>query len=599
MDTRGHSLYEGLDIHPEYDAIRTLTVVSDDEWEGNIPCLKLRPRLLQLHTNRFYAISYTWGRAEPTHEVLINGKSVFVTGNVYLLILYWEDLKAKDHDVNELWIDAICINQADIEERNKQVRLMGQIYSVSKGTIIWLDQNSVYPPIAPTIARMMRHFDRSITKLWEIAGTSTDNGLAFGLPLPILRAIIKEIWRIFGHPYWKRLWVVQEVVLARGVLLVLHNTLVRLDSWAKVLHVEQRVYESLPPSEQAEFGEPHANMRHLRLLLHYRDMPQARSLTGLLKTCREHLCSSPKDMIYGLLGLADDGDNMPIDYHKSNTELFFDAFEITYPAEEPTQQISSIARLLQVLRISLTQVLEHILTAQDDKKAFLLRRVYPLKVMKYYVKDISRLANSSALYQTDQDAESAKMWRWTTLDPSLGHSIWVTENVDGNFSTLCVEKIRDPIANATGIGGEIMEAHCSAWEILLLFASSDSQDVPILSTDRVLAQSFMRYVSSVEGAEAISALSALSQWSSGHDLQQRFMFSPLSRADVEDVLSAPLTEQATALAIINNSSISRGEKLRKRIEYWNKARAGRMIDDLHSLTLKEFNRTYCTGRDSD
>ena len=41
-----------------------------------------------------------------------------------------------------LWVDAICINQQDDNERNQQVALMGQIYSVAQHTVIYLGQSS-------------------------------------------------------------------------------------------------------------------------------------------------------------------------------------------------------------------------------------------------------------------------------------------------------------------------------------------------------------------------------------------------------------------------------------------------------------------------
>ncbi|KAF6839369.1 heterokaryon incompatibility protein [Colletotrichum plurivorum] len=94
----------------------------------------------------FEAVSYAWGTEEFTDTLDIafatepnSGEkelsgSISITPNVTSLLRSLRN--ATDHRV--LWIDAICINQANASERSAQVRLMRQIYGHARRVVIWL-----------------------------------------------------------------------------------------------------------------------------------------------------------------------------------------------------------------------------------------------------------------------------------------------------------------------------------------------------------------------------------------------------------------------------------------------------------------------------
>ncbi|KAL4722251.1 hypothetical protein ACLX1H_011032 [Fusarium chlamydosporum] len=82
-------------------------------------------------------LSYTWGTEPPTKEITINGVPFPVRSNVYNFLR-----QAQRQRPMNLWIDSICINQADIDERNSQVELMSSIFSEAKLVVVWLGQSS-------------------------------------------------------------------------------------------------------------------------------------------------------------------------------------------------------------------------------------------------------------------------------------------------------------------------------------------------------------------------------------------------------------------------------------------------------------------------
>lgn len=82
----------------------------------------------------YEAVSYVWGPPVMTSSIMCDGIEVRVTGTIYSLL---RCLRHKEFP-RRLWIDALCINQADIEERNVQVSRMKQIYSNASRVLIWL-----------------------------------------------------------------------------------------------------------------------------------------------------------------------------------------------------------------------------------------------------------------------------------------------------------------------------------------------------------------------------------------------------------------------------------------------------------------------------
>lgn len=82
----------------------------------------------------YEALSYTWGARTGTIPILCDGKTLLVTPNCESALRHLRQM-FKDR---LLWIDAACINQQSVEEKNVQVPLMGEIYSAATRAVIWL-----------------------------------------------------------------------------------------------------------------------------------------------------------------------------------------------------------------------------------------------------------------------------------------------------------------------------------------------------------------------------------------------------------------------------------------------------------------------------
>ena len=95
----------------------------------------------------YTALSYCWGLAATKHMEL-NGHAVQVSDELHAALQRLRD--AEPADTPRLWIDAVCINQADSTEKGHQVQRMGDIYAKAADVLVWLG------PGTPETAASMR-----------------------------------------------------------------------------------------------------------------------------------------------------------------------------------------------------------------------------------------------------------------------------------------------------------------------------------------------------------------------------------------------------------------------------------------------------------
>lgn len=84
--------------------------------------------------NTYEALSYVWGAKNGTIPITCGGRKLLITPNCDSALRHLRHKLTR----RVLWIDAICIDQQSVEERNCQVPLMGEIYTAAKKVIIWL-----------------------------------------------------------------------------------------------------------------------------------------------------------------------------------------------------------------------------------------------------------------------------------------------------------------------------------------------------------------------------------------------------------------------------------------------------------------------------
>jgi len=136
-------------------AIRLVEILPPTAEEQTVRCRHIVTSLEDKPS--YVALSYVWGDATDTTDIVLNDKITPVTkGSASALQHIWCSMypltsthsSTTGHSENpshilstfpsKLWIDAMCINQDDLAERSSQVELMGDIYSRANKVIVWL-----------------------------------------------------------------------------------------------------------------------------------------------------------------------------------------------------------------------------------------------------------------------------------------------------------------------------------------------------------------------------------------------------------------------------------------------------------------------------
>jgi Heterokaryon incompatibility protein (HET) len=117
----------------EADAIRILRVERAHPGRKYVSWL-LESVSLSSIQHTFIAVSHVWGNDDRTFKILVNGQSYFVTPQLWQFLL----LAAERVSDKPLWIDAICIDQGNVAEKETQLPLMGLIFSKTQKLIAWL-----------------------------------------------------------------------------------------------------------------------------------------------------------------------------------------------------------------------------------------------------------------------------------------------------------------------------------------------------------------------------------------------------------------------------------------------------------------------------
>jgi len=233
-------------------------------------------------------------KARPGH-ITLNNYRFPIHHNLHLCMLY---LRSPTHPLT-LWVDAVCINQDDTDESNKQVAIMSFIYSRAQKVIAWLGVK--HPAIHVDRERYRQEQFSKMSTDWK-AGESSRLAacLADEVKMRYTPALDKDVLsRLADSTYWTRLWIVQEACLAYDLVFVYGPCIWRFDRMHRL-----DLLKDIPRHDTDERMRYDAMLRLIdaRLARH----TDATKLENLIERFRKQACSDPRDRVYGLVGLAND-----------------------------------------------------------------------------------------------------------------------------------------------------------------------------------------------------------------------------------------------------------------------------------------------------
>lgn len=245
----------------------------------------------------YTALSYTWADANDNRDL----SEVIFLGDPWTPLPITRNCAAalrrlrSRHQDQTLWVDAICMNQSSKDEKSHQVGLMRDIFSRATSVTLFLGEDEDTPE-----ARLLERTSENLFYKGNQGG--------------IIWAALHDhvaVRALFDRPYWSRIWVIQEILLSKMVLLVLGQTAIPLQ-----ILLQARLVE--PDGPEREFGVP--PWLRLRKELPIQDFHGLSKLLTETSSCR---ATDPKDMFFALLGLVQGAslEGLVADYSKSISEI--------------------------------------------------------------------------------------------------------------------------------------------------------------------------------------------------------------------------------------------------------------------------------------
>ncbi|KAI0968623.1 HET-domain-containing protein [Xylaria arbuscula] len=253
---------------------------------------------------KYIALSYTWGPPNPSYRISVNDRTFEVRENLYNFLCSFQTGSAVRTDITYIYIDQICINQDDVQERNSQVRLMSDIYTRSSLAVVWLGSD-------PRMVRAAHDVENDMEDADELH-----------FPTGNMRTLLSNL-------YFTRVWIVQEVSLAREIRMLIGDCPM---NWAAAKFVAERIDPMRPVN----------NLRTMNDLFKEKDRKREWRLDTLIGKYSVHECQDPRDKVYGFLGMVPDWQRPVVDYTKSTHQVFLDVIPIVldiYWRNKPTEVI--------------------------------------------------------------------------------------------------------------------------------------------------------------------------------------------------------------------------------------------------------------------
>ncbi len=310
--------YESLDAD-SYE-IRTLFILPDPP-ASVVRCTMQRTNLIT--PIQYAALPYCWGDETIKTGILVNDVETQVTVNLADALQHLRKL-----GVSRLWVDALCINQRDKQEKGLQIRNMKQIYSKADMTYAWLgieETEGTKAVFAFIMSLQDPHSDTALTPTSHtcISMTSapsrrrqrrdklSNRPTRHDPPQPPqsgdcqrckLKSIIQGLRHILERPYWRRRWIIQETSASYRPFLLCGDATITLDEMDRALTLcRKSCYWSSSAAKSFEWFDIITRFRRL-----YQENERP-SLCWAIESSRDFESTDPRDVIFSLLGLYHDG----------------------------------------------------------------------------------------------------------------------------------------------------------------------------------------------------------------------------------------------------------------------------------------------------
>lgn len=335
---------------------------------GSIRLLRIEPgqgleqiRCHLIHTSLcqrplYHALSYTWGSSGDPESILCDNIKMNVTKNLHSSLIQFRH----NNETRIMWIDAVCINQNNKDEKTEQIRLMKEIYSLAERVWIWLGCEQVGDAEGLAVLLKLERFIRWYRgELDNLPPHPPGKSLPLHIPKVAARfhamGVSRQDWsclnKFFQRAWFTRAWVIQEAVKAADNPLPTLVVCGRLElPWNKLAYTAEGILSLglffIYGSGSLQGLGYHA-VGMIESLRRNRKKSVPDTLLTLLNSTRETRATDPRDKIFALYGLVHqrEGDHPLLlpSYNKSCAQVYTDAaiyFLEEYQSLAPLQRVA-------------------------------------------------------------------------------------------------------------------------------------------------------------------------------------------------------------------------------------------------------------------
>ena len=249
----------------------------------------------------FEALSYTWGDGKDSRQIRCNGSPLPIRPSLETALRF---IRSKD-ETRTFWIDAICINQQDTPEREKQVSLMRYIFSRAWQVLAWIGEEDIADSPALNIEKLQH---KQIDTDDQFVKEKIDNYIT-----ELLRTMMSAM-TLLRRPWFSRTWIIQEVALSNKLLMQCSHRVIKWSSFLALLRLlplvtdkeGTQIYVREVFLERAQFVASTKDRIAERRLSSTKPQSNVwQELQSIVSQARPFGATSESDRIFALLGLVD------------------------------------------------------------------------------------------------------------------------------------------------------------------------------------------------------------------------------------------------------------------------------------------------------
>jgi hypothetical protein len=309
----------------------------------------------------YKALSYTWGANATYTNIEINRVKVPVRENL------WDFLHQQllHGNYGPFWIDALCIQQSEVHERNHQVRMMDYIYRDAVLVLIWLGKESDDSDLAMRTLVSWEWCNPSTVRLMFACKNKSGKTLLMRGTKGVTTWNSKEVLSVLSlckRRYWSRMWIIQEVVHAERVEIHCGSEILEWYKFEQLYYyvsiisgyykeMDTPFYNAVRSSPAMSIVKTRAS-HAAKVSDQYVGRPSDIAIDSLMETYNAHECEDIRDKVYAVVGIAKYGSTIVVDYRKSAKDVLLDIFyhastEMSWEARWREDELVRIGQLLE------------------------------------------------------------------------------------------------------------------------------------------------------------------------------------------------------------------------------------------------------------